>query len=111
VVWRSKGDGPVVVIVHEMVSRVLRYTYAGLSTEEALELPHPQDSVMVLSDGGLSKLRIRRYTVAYSTLRLMTGGRTYGNPRRLLLRSGSLPNHSAPSQCEELSLLTLQKGV
>ena len=42
--------------MHEMVSRVLRYTYAGLSTEEALGLPHPQGAVMVLSDGELSKL-------------------------------------------------------
>lgn len=54
--WSLEDDGPVIVVMHEMVSRVLRYTYAGLSTEEALRLPHPQDTVMVLADGKLSKL-------------------------------------------------------
>jgi broad specificity phosphatase PhoE len=45
-----------VVVTHGIVSRVLRGLYAGLSRDEALRLPLPQDAVFVLARGKVDAL-------------------------------------------------------
>ena len=46
----------VVAVTHGIVSRVLRGLYAGISRDEALRLPLPQDSVFVLARGTVESL-------------------------------------------------------
>ena len=46
----------VVAVTHGIVSRVLRGIYAGLSRDEALGLPLPQDAVFVLMRGAVEAL-------------------------------------------------------
>lgn len=51
-----RGTGPVAVVAHGVVSRVLRGLYAGLDRRTALALPVPQDRVFRLSAGTIDEL-------------------------------------------------------
>ncbi len=48
---------PVVVVSHEMMSRVLRGCYLGLDASEMLELDHPHEQVFVLAGGRIETHR------------------------------------------------------
>lgn len=57
--WLSEiGDGPVIVVCHGVVTRVLRGLYAGLPREEALRLPVPQDRIFRLAGGDIEELAV-----------------------------------------------------
>ena len=48
---KPRRDGPLIVVAHGIVTRVLRGLYAGLPRAEALRLPVPQDRIFRLADG------------------------------------------------------------
>ena len=49
--WLDGIDGQVVAVSHGLIGRVLRAAYLGLSMDEALVLPVPQDVIWRLSGG------------------------------------------------------------
>lgn len=51
--WLARIDAgqPVVVVTHEMMSRVLRGCYLGLDPLATLALDHPHESIFVLAEG------------------------------------------------------------
>ncbi len=51
--WLTRVDAeqPVVVVTHEMMSRVLRGCYVGLDPLGTLALDHPHESIFVLAEG------------------------------------------------------------
>jgi broad specificity phosphatase PhoE len=51
-------DGPLIVVAHGIVTRVLRGLYAGLPRAEALRLTVPQDRIFLLADGALAELPV-----------------------------------------------------
>src|SRR5437763_9413952 len=50
------GDGPVIVVCHGVVTRVLRSLYAGLPRAAALCLPVPQDRIFRLAAGAIEDI-------------------------------------------------------
>ncbi len=50
--------GPLVVVAHEIVSRVLRGTYLGLGSDEILKLRHPQTDIYLLSSGSMTRFAV-----------------------------------------------------
>jgi broad specificity phosphatase PhoE len=60
--WLRELDQPssIIVIVHGLVSRVLRGLYAGLPRAIALTLPVSQDRIFLLSAGAIEELRVQR---------------------------------------------------
>jgi broad specificity phosphatase PhoE len=51
------GD-KLVVVAHEMVSRILRGLYLGLGTSEILSLRHPQTDVFILSGSSVTRASV-----------------------------------------------------
>jgi broad specificity phosphatase PhoE len=51
-------DGPLIVVAHGVVTRVLRGLYAGLPRAEALRLAVPQDRIFLLVDGTLDEIAV-----------------------------------------------------
>ena len=49
-------DGPLIVVAHGVVTRVLRGLYAGLPRGEALSLAVPQDRIFRLADGAIEEI-------------------------------------------------------
>lgn len=49
-------DGPVIVVAHGVVTRVLRGLYAGLPRAEALRLAVPQDRIFRLAAGAIDEI-------------------------------------------------------
>lgn len=49
--WLSDLTGPVVAVSHGLLGRLIRGAYLGLSKEEMLTLPAPQDGFFKLHDG------------------------------------------------------------
>ncbi len=45
------GPGPVLVMGHEMINRLLRMELCGLSVEDAIHLAHPHGAVYVIQNG------------------------------------------------------------
>jgi broad specificity phosphatase PhoE len=57
--WLSEPrDGPLIVVAHGLVTRVLRGLYAGLPRAEALRLAVPQDRIFLLADGTLDEIAV-----------------------------------------------------
>jgi broad specificity phosphatase PhoE len=52
----EQPDGPVIVVCHGVVTRVLRGLYAGMPRAEALRLPVPQDRIFRLAGGGIEEI-------------------------------------------------------
>ncbi|MBY5339537.1 histidine phosphatase family protein [Rhizobium leguminosarum bv. viciae] len=52
--WIAGIHGPTVAISHGLFGRLVRGVYAGLSKQEMLELPVPQDGFYCLCDGEFS---------------------------------------------------------
>ena len=51
-------DGPLIVVAHGIVTRVLRGLYAGLPRSEALRLAVPQDRIFLLAEGRLDEIPV-----------------------------------------------------
>jgi broad specificity phosphatase PhoE len=51
-------DGPLIVIAHGIVTRVLRGLYAGLPRSQALRLAVPQDRIFLLAHGTLAEIAV-----------------------------------------------------
>jgi broad specificity phosphatase PhoE len=51
-------DGPLIVVAHGVVTRVLRGLYAGLLRSEALRLSVPQDRIFLLADRTLAEIAV-----------------------------------------------------
>jgi broad specificity phosphatase PhoE len=51
-------DGPLIVVAHGIVTRVLRGLYAGLPRSQALRLAVPQDRIFQLADGTLAEIAV-----------------------------------------------------
>jgi probable phosphoglycerate mutase len=57
--WLTEdGDGPLIVIAHGIVTRILRGIYAGLPRAVALSLPVPQDRIFRLADGAIEEIAV-----------------------------------------------------
>ena len=54
--WLGAAQGPMVVVTHGGVERVLRGLYGGLPTDEIGHLPEPQDLLFKLRDGQITTL-------------------------------------------------------
>ena len=52
----EQPDGPVIVVCHGVVTRVLRGLYAGMPRAEALRLPVPQDRIFRLAGGKIDEI-------------------------------------------------------
>jgi broad specificity phosphatase PhoE len=52
------GDGPLIVVTHGIVTRVLRGLYAGLPRAAALSLPVPQDRIFRLAGGRIEEIEV-----------------------------------------------------
>jgi broad specificity phosphatase PhoE len=52
----ARGRPMLIIVGHGVVSRALRGLYAGMSREEALRLPVPQDRIFRLSEGRIEEL-------------------------------------------------------
>lgn len=50
------GDAPVIAVCHGVVSRVLRGLYAGLTRDDALRLPVPQDRIFRLAERRIQEI-------------------------------------------------------
>lgn len=53
-----RSDGPLVVVAHGGVGRVMRGRYAGLPPHEAATLEQPQDAFHMLSDGQITRITV-----------------------------------------------------
>ena len=57
--WLAEaGDGPLLVVTHGVVTRVLRGLYAGLPRAEAMRLPVPQDRIFRLAAGAIEEIAV-----------------------------------------------------
>lgn len=57
--WLAEaGDGPLIVVAHGIVTRVLRGLYAGLPRAVALSLPVPQDRIFRLAGGAIEEIAV-----------------------------------------------------
>jgi broad specificity phosphatase PhoE len=57
--WLGEArDGPVIVVSHGVVTRVLRGLYAGLPRAAALRLPVPQDCIFRLAGGAIEEIAV-----------------------------------------------------
>ena len=57
--WLAEaGDGPVIVVCHGVVTRVLRGLHAGLPRAAALSLPVPQDRIFRLAGGMIEEIAV-----------------------------------------------------
>jgi probable phosphoglycerate mutase len=57
--WLAEaGPGPLIVVTHGIVTRVLRGLYAGLPRAEALSLPVPQDRIFRLAGGAIEEIAV-----------------------------------------------------
>jgi len=55
--WLAEtGNGPLIVVTHGVVTRVLRGLYAGLPRAEAMRLSVPQDRIFRLADGRIEEI-------------------------------------------------------
>ncbi|MFT3968476.1 MAG: histidine phosphatase family protein, partial [Sphingobium sp.] len=54
--WLDAVDGIVVAISHGLTGRLIRGTYLGLSREDMLALPVPQDIIWRLAKGQVEAL-------------------------------------------------------
>jgi broad specificity phosphatase PhoE len=54
----AAGAGPLIVVTHGVVTRVLRGLYARLSRETALMLPVPQDKIFRLAGGKIEEIAV-----------------------------------------------------
>jgi broad specificity phosphatase PhoE len=54
----ARGRLMLIIVAHGVVSRVLRGLYAGMSREQALRLPVPQDRIFRLSEGRIEELPV-----------------------------------------------------
>ena len=54
--WLREADGPIVVVTHGGVERVLRGLYGRLPTAEIGHLAEPQDVLFQLKDGQVTKI-------------------------------------------------------
>ena len=54
--WLREADGPIVVVTHGGVGRVLRGLYGRLQTAEIGHLAEPQDVLFQLKDGQITKI-------------------------------------------------------
>ena len=54
--WLREADGPIVVVTHGGVERVLRGLYGRLPTAEIGHLAEPQDVLFQLKDGQITKI-------------------------------------------------------
>ena len=54
--WLAETLGPMIVVTHGAVSRVLRGLYAGLPEEEIGQLEEPQDVLFKLESGRVTRL-------------------------------------------------------
>jgi probable phosphoglycerate mutase len=52
----EQSGGPVIVVCHGVVTRVLRGLYAGMPRAEALRLPVPQDRIFRLAGGRIEEI-------------------------------------------------------
>jgi probable phosphoglycerate mutase len=52
------GDGPLIVVTHGVVTRILRGLYAGLPRAEAMRLAVPQDRIFRLADDRVDDIEI-----------------------------------------------------
>jgi broad specificity phosphatase PhoE len=50
------GKGPLIVVAHGVVTRVLRGLYAGLPRAAAMRLPVPQDRIFRLAQGTIAEI-------------------------------------------------------
>lgn len=57
--WLAEaGEGPLIVVTHGVVTRVLRGLYAGLPRSQALRLEVPQDRVFRLANGTIEEIPV-----------------------------------------------------
>jgi broad specificity phosphatase PhoE len=57
--WLAEaGEGPLIVVSHGVVTRVLRGLYAGLPRAEMLSLPVPQDRIFRLAGGAIEEIAV-----------------------------------------------------
>lgn len=57
--WLAEaGDGPLIVVTHGVVTRILRGLYAGLPRPQALCLPVPQDRIFRLAGGAIEEIAV-----------------------------------------------------
>jgi probable phosphoglycerate mutase len=54
--WLGSLEGTVVAVSHGLLGRILRGVYLGLSAEQALSLPVPQDVIWRMADGGIEAI-------------------------------------------------------
>jgi probable phosphoglycerate mutase len=52
--WLAEAEGPMVVVTHGAVDRILRGLYAGLPEPEICHLAEPQDVFFKLADGAIT---------------------------------------------------------
>jgi broad specificity phosphatase PhoE len=52
------GNGPLIVVAHGVVTRVLRGLYAGLPRADAMRLPVPQDRIFRLAGGTIAEIAV-----------------------------------------------------
>ena len=52
------GEGPLIVVAHGVVTRVLRGLYGGLPRDRALRLEVPQDRIFRLADGTIEDIAV-----------------------------------------------------
>ena len=58
--WLAEaGEGPLILVTHGVVTRVLRGLYAGLPRAEALRLPVSQDRIFRLAEGMIEEIAVR----------------------------------------------------
>jgi len=53
---KNRTEENMLIICHEMISKVMRGILLGLSEEETLELGHPQDTIYKFKDGKIEDL-------------------------------------------------------
>jgi probable phosphoglycerate mutase len=57
--WLAEaGDGPLIVVTHGVVTRILRGLYAGLPRAEFMRLPVPQDRIFRLAGGTIEEIAV-----------------------------------------------------
>nr|WP_295742234.1 histidine phosphatase family protein [uncultured Acidocella sp.] len=56
--WLNELDGPVVVVSHGLLGRLMRGLWAGMSPAEMLRLPVPQDLVWHLTESGIHQIPV-----------------------------------------------------
>jgi len=56
--WLAERQGVTVAVSHGLIGRVIRGAYGGLSKQEALSLPVPQDVIWKLSSGRIEPVYV-----------------------------------------------------